>query len=189
MAFGFIKDIFTGGVGDVIKNVSDVVDKFVMTRDEKEALKMALTAELNRHDEVLEAEITTRVQMEFNDLANARDMQIAALKQDDRFPKRYLYYLASFIVLSAVAFGIFIIYVPIPPDNLDMVELFAHVFMFTGAVMVLQFFFGSSAGSLKKTDIIGDQLSKMEDKKAGEVVSTDNKKPVKIGPPQEENDH
>src|SRR5471030_3047628 len=43
---------------------------------------------------------------ELEDVASARQMQIAALQQEDKFAKRFIYYLATFMILSATGFGI-----------------------------------------------------------------------------------
>lgn len=88
------------------------------------------------------------------DLANARAMQIAALAQDDKFSKRYLYYLSSFVIASATAFGTMLFFVDVPEDNRRLVEMFADIYLFAGAIMVMQFFFGSSKSSHMKDETI-----------------------------------
>lgn len=92
--------------------------------------------------------------MELSDRAGARTMQITALQQEDHFSKRYIYYLASFIILSATGFGFLLFFVNVPPENKRMVELFSDVYLFAGAMLILNFFFGSSKSSLDKTKML-----------------------------------
>lgn len=82
------------------------------------------------------------------DVANARSMQVAALQQEDKFSKRFVYYLASFIVLVASAFGVMLFFIDVPKENQRLVDMFCDVYLFAGALMVLNFFFGSSVRSL-----------------------------------------
>jgi len=90
------------------------------------------------------------IEMELADRQNARAMQIAALDQEDLFSKRYLYYLSSFIVVAATLFGVLLFWVEIPDENKRLVEMFSDIYLFAGAMAVINFFFGSSLGSKQK---------------------------------------
>lgn len=99
------------------------------------------------------------MQMVLNDRANARDMQKSALVQDDRFSKRFIYYLASFIMLSIVVLLILLFFIEIPERNSEIVYMAIGIFM--GIVStVAAFFFGSSAGSKNKEDGLLKAISK-----------------------------
>jgi hypothetical protein len=91
------------------------------------------------------------------DRNKAREMQIAALNQNDLFSKRYVYYLASFIVFSATAFGIGLFFWTVPEENKRLVEMFSDIYLFGGALVVINFFFGSSKSSHDKDDAIRNQ--------------------------------
>lgn len=117
-----------------------------------EKLSPEETTEFNKL--LLEYEQTERKDF-LADVANARNMQLEALKQDDVFSKRYIYYLASFIVATAVGFGGMLFFVQFPEENRRMIEMFADLFLFAGAVTVINYFFGSSKGSADKTKILG----------------------------------
>jgi len=88
------------------------------------------------------------------DKDSARDLQKAALLQDDKFSKNYIYYLGSFIIVSAVMFGVMLFFVEVPAENKRLVEMFADIFLFAGALAVIQFFFGSSKSSHDKTHML-----------------------------------
>lgn len=104
--------------------------------------------------ELLELDLK-ELQMILDDKASARNMQVEALRQTNNFAKNYIYFLSSFIILAAVAFGLFLCFVEIPQANRRLVEMFADIFLFAGAITVIQFFFGSSKGSKDKTEIFG----------------------------------
>lgn len=90
------------------------------------------------------------IELELLDRQNARNMQIAALSQSDTFSKRFLYYLSSFIIVAATTFGVLLFFVEVPVDNRRLVEMFADIYLFAGALAVINFFFGSSLGSKEK---------------------------------------
>lgn len=92
--------------------------------------------------------------LELEDRQSARNLQVAALAQDSWLAKHFIYILASFIVLSATGIGIAMFFVEFPEHNRRLIEMFADIYLFAGALMVLQFFFGSSKGSSDKNSII-----------------------------------
>lgn len=89
-------------------------------------------------------------EIEVDDRKSARNLQVSALNQSDSFARRYLYYLASFIIGSATLFGVMFFFIDVPEKNMRLVEMFADIYLFAGAIMVIQFFFGSSLGSKSK---------------------------------------
>lgn len=96
-------------------------------------------------------------EMELQDRGNARQMQIEALKQDDKFSKRFIYFLSAFMITSATAFGIMLFFINVPEANKRLVEMFADIYLFAGAMMILQYFFGSSKGSHDKTKMLNEK--------------------------------
>lgn len=137
-------DLMTGGI---VKDVADLADRFITTKQEKEEFLQAVRQR--------EQEFRTQMQrFDMEDRANARQMQIEALRQGDSFSKRYSYYLATLIILAAIAFGVGLMFYEIPETNRRLVEMFADIFLFAGAITVIQFFFGSSKGSADKNQIL-----------------------------------
>lgn len=88
------------------------------------------------------------------DVQDARSLQKSAIASSDWLTRNYIYLLASVVILSAIFFGIALCYVSIPEGNKRLVEMFADVFLFAGAMMVLSFFFGSSKGSKDNAEVI-----------------------------------
>lgn len=120
-ALGIVKNIILSATPDEISE-----------KDKEEAIKLT-------NEELLKL-----VEKENEDKQSARNMQIEALKQDDKFSKRFIYFLASFVIISATGFAFGLFFYSIPENNKRMIEMFADVYLFAGAIMVLQFFFGSS---------------------------------------------
>ena len=87
---------------------------------------------------------------ELKDLQNARELQVAALGQEDDFSKRYVYYFASALFLFSASIVIMLFFVEIPEQNQRIVDMILGVIIGTGLVSVINFFFGSSKGSKDK---------------------------------------
>lgn len=154
-----IKAAFTGGKGKVLEAANNLIDNLVTNKEEREQKKIEFAQVINAHElEVINAGIKAD-EMRIQDIQNARSMQIAALGQDDKFSKRYVYYLATFVILSAVIFGILLFFIPVPEANKRMVEMFCDIFLFAGAMMVMQFFFGSSVGSRRSSEAMRTQIA------------------------------
>lgn len=142
---------------EVIDSVGGVLDNLITNKEEREAAKLAVQQETNRHLEAIAAAAQERENAYLQDIDSARKMQTAALQQEDKFSKRYVYYLSSFVIVSATAFGLLLFFVDFPESNRRLVEMFADIYLFAGAIMVLQFFFGSSKGSQDK-DVLLKQM-------------------------------
>jgi len=88
--------------------------------------------------------------MAYGDVANARNMQIEALRQDDMFSKRFIYIFAAFWSIFASCYIAFITFGTIPVDNQRFADTILGFLLGTVVATILQFFFGSSMGSKKK---------------------------------------
>lgn len=138
-------DIVSGGL---VKEVAGLADRFIRTSEEKDEF-------LHR---VKEAENKARfdlLKLDAEDRASARQMQMEALRQTDSFSKRFVPYLAFLIIMAAIGFGVALLFYEVPEENRRLFEMFCDIFLFAGAITVIQFFFGSSKGSSDKTDILG----------------------------------
>lgn len=86
--------------------------------------------------------------------ANARDMQKEALKQDDLFSKRYVYYLSTFwsVVSTLYIFGITFLEVPLA--SIRYSDTILGFLLGTIIASIINYFLGSSSGSDKKTELL-----------------------------------
>lgn len=95
------------------------------------------------------------------DRMSARDMQKAAMAQDDKFVKRFIYYYATFITLVTFAFIFVIIFVKIDDKNMRIVDTVLGFLLGVSLSAIIQFFFGSSKGSSEKQQHINDLTSQL----------------------------
>lgn len=93
------------------------------------------------------------VNMVFEDRANARAMQAAALQQNDLFSKRFVYYFAWFWAVIASTYVGFITFGDIPQANVRFADTILGFILGTVIATIVQFFFGSSLGSKEKDEI------------------------------------
>jgi hypothetical protein len=90
------------------------------------------------------------IQMAYGDTANARNMQVEALRQDDLFSKRFIYIFATFWSIFAASYIGFITFGTIPENNQRFADTILGFLLGTVVATILQFFFGSSMGSKDK---------------------------------------
>ena len=86
--------------------------------------------------------------------ADARQMQVAALAQDDKFSKHFIYYFATFWSFSAALYIGFITFGPIPAANVRFADTILGFILGTVIASIMNFFFGSSKSSRDKTDLL-----------------------------------
>lgn len=95
-----------------------------------------------------------KLKLDYDNTNNARSMQVEALKQDDIFSKRYVYYLATFWSLVAFIYIFLITFINIPQNNIRFADTVLGFLLGTIVATIINFFFGSSKGSTDKQDII-----------------------------------
>lgn len=147
--FEKITSLFTG---NLIKDIGQTVKSFIVNDRDRALLEMQLTELVNKHTELIENEYTKRLQ-------SAHDLQKTALNQNDLFSKRFLYYLTIVLIAFVAFFDTSLIYVVIPPENKDLINVIAGALNITCLAGIVSFFYGSSASSKLKNDTIGN-LSK-----------------------------
>jgi hypothetical protein len=91
-----------------------------------------------------------RLKLQLEDVQDARSMQEAAMKQSDRFSRRFIYYLAAGSLLLGFAYIFFITFTEIPAANTRFADTILGVVIATIITSIYQFFFGSSEGSKQK---------------------------------------
>jgi hypothetical protein len=100
------------------------------------------------------------ISMVFEDRANARAMQVAALGQNDPFAKRFVYYFATFWSISAALYIGFITFGSIPEENVRFADTILGFLLGTIVATIVQFFFGSSDGSKQKDASLESMVKK-----------------------------
>ena len=92
---------------------------------------------------LLESEYQKKLNLEIEDLQNARGMQIEALKQKDVFAKRFVYYLAAVLILFACLANILPFMMELPPNSEVLVNRSTDFFNYVVAGGIISFFFGA----------------------------------------------
>jgi hypothetical protein len=100
------------------------------------------------------------LQMVYADKANARAMQVAALQQDDKFSKRFVYYFATFWSVTAALYIAFITFGDIPEANIRFADTILGFILGTIIATIVQFFFGSSLTSKEKDSALDALVKK-----------------------------
>jgi ABC-type nitrate/sulfonate/bicarbonate transport system permease component len=134
-----------------------VIDKGLDKVEEKLGVKLEPDMSAEKIAEVKLAALKHeefKIEQEFKNIADARAMQVAALQQDDRFSKRFIYFLASFWTIASTLYIGFITFGTIPESNIRFADTILGFILGTVVATILNFFFGSSSGSMRKADTI-----------------------------------
>ena len=152
--FSKIGNLFSAGATSLVKDLAGIVDTFISNPQEKQAAIEAMTKIANEHTQKMHELAVKETESYLADMQSARNMQIEALKQDDQFAKRFIYYLATLVIILAFAFDFCMFFVHYPAENRDMINGAAGVLNTGALIMVLSFFFGSSKSSEDKTALM-----------------------------------
>lgn len=80
---------------------------------------------------------------EFEDLKDARQMQVAALSQSDLFSKRFVYYLAAGLLFATTILSVLPFFVVIPDESISLVSRATDFFYTVSGGSIIAFFFGA----------------------------------------------
>lgn len=124
-------------------------DKAIEFISDKTGIDLTTKQELSTEDmRVLkEIEISNKMELQrmaYQDRADARDMQKEALKQDDKFSKRFVYYLATFWSITGLVYIFLITFGTIPEQNVRFADTILGFLLGTIVSTIINYFFGSS---------------------------------------------
>lgn len=124
------------GVGDTVEEVAKAI-----AGDPEAAQKLA--------------EIDLKqFELENQDRASAREMQIAALQQEGWFAKNFIYIFTTAWSLFAMVYFAFVTFGTVAESGIRMADTILGVLIGTVMTGFFNFFFGSSKGSKDKTDAL-----------------------------------
>lgn len=115
-----------------------------------------------KYETLLTEATVSMVKLEHENTASAREMQSVALQQADEFSKRFVYYLASVWSLFGIGYIIAITFATIPPENVRFADTCLGFILGTVVATILNFFFGSSQGSVKAQQFFRDVAEKLK---------------------------
>ncbi len=116
----FFSKLFSGGVSEVVDSVGGVLDKFTLTKQEKEEIKMELQSRLIQVE--TELELTYR-----KELDTRSDIVKTELAQGDNYTKRarptIIYMGLLFIFIAYVLVPVIAYISGVPNENLPAIDL------------------------------------------------------------------
>lgn len=71
-----ITNLFSGGAGEIIKQIGGVVDNLTTTKEEKETLKIEMEKVVNSHLEKMTEEANREFELQLKDVQNSRDSNV-----------------------------------------------------------------------------------------------------------------
>lgn len=95
------------------------------------------------------------------DTQSAREMQVAALQQQDLFSKHFIYGFAIFWSLAAIGYVFTITLASVPKDNVRFADTVLGFLLGTVIAQVINFFYGSSKSSQAKDETIKQAVVKV----------------------------
>lgn len=87
-----------------------------------------------------------------DDSKSARNMQMAALAQEDIVSKRFIYFFASVWSIFSIAYITSITFLNVPQDNTRFADTILGFLLGTIIATMIQYFYGSSMGSKFKDE-------------------------------------
>lgn len=142
-----LTDIAIGAAGKVIEAVGNAADSLFTSDDERNKAEI----EMRRIDGDIEKAYLA-------DVDSARKMQMEALKQDDLFAKRFVYWFSIAWSLFAMVFLLSTTFMDIPEKNIRTVDTVLGFLLGTAISSIFSYFLGTSYTSRRKDDTIS-QLS------------------------------
>lgn len=130
-------------IGGLLKAGAQIVDEFITTEEEKFE-QMLKKEQLNLEKE----------KIYLQDIQSARQMQIQALKQDDKFSKRFIYYFAIIWTIIGTIYIIGITFFEIPDKSVRFADTTLGFILGTIISQIIAFFYGSSLGSKLKEETL-----------------------------------
>jgi hypothetical protein len=149
----FWEGLLKGGAEGLLKPIAEIVDSVVTNKEERIKVETELKRVILDHEVIMQQEWTKREAQLINDVANARAMNMKSMDNNDKFIRRFPYYLAAGVLLAIFGLFLFIINGEVTLHNKEIV--FTILGSLTGAsISILSFFFGTTRGAESKNETI-----------------------------------
>lgn len=151
----FITNILAGGGSKLIETISNTVDEFTLSKEEKEAIKLKLIEEANKHTQLMEIELTKQMDIEQKEMDSARKREID-IATSDKAPllnKIITPILALLVLGSTFIFWYIIIFKDLEPHKEVLISGIIGS-LTTISMGVIGYYFGSSIGSKDKQTLL-----------------------------------
>lgn len=145
-----LSKIFSGGAGEIIDKVSGAVDRFVQTKEEKDAINLEVRKVVSEELKAMEQEHTKQLEIYQKEMDSARNREIQ-IATAEKAP------LLNKIVTPIIAMGVILLtfilfYVLMFREVGNEKDIIIYVLGVLSAVctQVVSYYFGSSQGSAQK---------------------------------------
>lgn len=142
--------IFSGGAGEIVDKVAGAVDRFVQTKEEKDALNLEIRKVVSEELKAMEAEHTKQLEVYQKEMDSARNREIQ-VATSEKAP------LINKIVTPLIAMGVILLtfilfYVLMFKEVGNEKDIIIYVLGVLSAIctQVISYYFGSSQGSAQK---------------------------------------
>ena len=143
-----VTKIFGGKASEVVNSVGGVLDNLITSKEEREAAKLAIQQEVNRHFEQLETNLIKEQELENADRDSARKRETEFVKSTGR-ADYFQYFIGSLAVVTTCIIIFVLLFREIPSKNEHVIMLFIGELL--GIVTgIYAYHFGSSMGSRLK---------------------------------------
>ena len=142
--------IFSGGAGEIVDKVAGAVDRFVQTKEEKDAVNLEIRKVVSEELKAMEAEHTKQLEVYQKEMDSARNREIQ-IATADKAP------LINKIVTPLLALGVILLtfilfYVLMFKQVGNEKDIIIYVLGVLSAIstQIISYYFGSSQGSAQK---------------------------------------
>ena len=149
--------IFSGGAGEIVDKVAGAVDRFVQTKEEKDAVNIELRKIVSEELKAMEIEHTKQLEVYQREMESARnrEIQIATAEKAPLLNK----IVTPILALTVVALTFILFYMLMFKQVGNEKDIIIYVLGVLSAVctQIISYYFGSSQGSAQKQN----QLDKL----------------------------
>lgn len=153
----FIQNLFSSGASTLVDSVGKVLDNVITTKEEKQQLDNEIRKSEMQYQLDMAKLSAEEKQMVLSDIASARQMgaEVQTSANATKLSKNIAPYLAIGTTTLTLILFFVLIFRPgtIPPDSKDIIMYILGV-LSTVLVQIYSYYFGSSAGSAAKSDMI-----------------------------------
>lgn len=142
--------IFSGGAGEIVDKVANAVDRFVQTKEEKDAVNLEIRKVVSEELKAMEQEHTKQLEIFQKEMDSARNREIQ-VATSEKAP------LINKIVTPLIAMGVILLtfilfYVLMFKEVGNEKDIIIYVLGVLSAIctQVISYYFGSSQGSAQK---------------------------------------
>ena len=154
----FIANTLGIGKGELVKNIGDVIDKFIQTPEEKQKASIELTKIINEHEQKMSETAVKELEviLKDNDSARNREVQIATSEQAPLLNKIVTPILALGVIILTFVLFYMVMFKSLGAEK-DIVIYILGV-LSAISTQIVSYYFGSSRGSDEKQKQINSMI-------------------------------